>query len=224
MKHIVKRIYSSSLRGRSAKKAILRFADKMGLVYFGSVSQLADDHALIRGLTLSPKHKDSHYTVGTVHGYDLAFVERSDTIHFPGKPSSHHLWHILQIDLHTTKDLPHIFLGLHSHSETFYAHVLTKFNQLKKISYGVLGTPSETFLKKYALYAAPDEALNAERLLDHEITTEIGEHFGNLTIEINDGSLYLYSESHLLSQKLLEVMLQNGIWLAEQIDERTEVI
>lgn len=224
MRRLVGKLYTSALRQRATKRTILAFAEKMGLVYFGQVSQLEDDHPLIRGLTLSPKHRDRHYTVGTVQGYDLAFVERTDTIQFPGKPDSYHLWNIFQVDLHTTKDLPHIFIGLHSHSETFYAHLLTKFNQLKKTTYGVFGAPHEAFLKKYVLYTEPDETLTVERLLDHTITAEIGQHFGNLTIEISTGNLYLYSDNHTTSKKLLEVMLQNAIWLAEQIDERAEVI
>lgn len=224
MRRFASKLYSSTLRQRTTRRVILAFAEKMGLVYFGHVSQLSDDHPLIRGLTLSPKHIDRHYTVGTVHGYDLAFVERTDTIKFPNKPNSHHVWNIFQIDLHTTKDLPHIFIGLHSHSETFYAHVLTKFNQLKMASYGVFETPHEAFTKKYVLYTEPDEVLAAERLLDHSITAEIGQHFGNLTIEINTGNLYVYSDNHITSKKLLEVMLQNAIWLAEQIDDRADRI
>lgn len=224
MRRLVGRLYSSALRQRTTKRTVVAFAEKMGLVYFGHVSQLTDDHPLIRGLTLSPKHRDRHYIVGTLQGYDLAFVERTDTIQFPGKPNSYHVWNIFQVDLHTTKDLPHIFIGLHSHSETFYAHLLTKFNQLKKTAYGVFGAPHESFTKKYVLYTEPDEALAAERLLDHTITAEIGQHFGSLTIEISTGNLYVYSDNHITSKKLLEVMLQNAIWLAEQIDERAEVI
>lgn len=224
MKRLIGKLYSSSLRTRTSKRTVLAFADKMGLVYFGHVNQTSDDHPLIRGLTLSPKHRDNFYTVGTVQGYDLAYVQRTDTLSFPGKPASYHVWDILQIDLHTSKDLPHIFIGLHSHSETFYSHVLTKFSKLKKIDYGVFGNASEAFLKKYVLYTEPDEALTAERLLDHEITADIGQHFGNLTIEISQGSLYIYSENHLTSQKLLEVMLQNGIWLAQKIDEQAEIL
>lgn len=224
MRRFVNTLYASTLKQRSTKRIVVAFAEKMGLVYFGQVSQLSDDHPLIRGLTLSPRHRDKHYTVGTVNGYDVAFVERTDTIQFPGKPRSNHVWNIVQVDLHTSKDLPHIFIGLYSHSETFYANLLTKFSQLKKATYGVLGVPHEAFIKKYVLYTEPDETLTAERLLDHAMTAEIGQHFGSLTIEISDGSLYVYSDNHITSRKLLEVMMQNALWLAEQIDERAEVL
>jgi hypothetical protein len=47
----------------------------------------------------------------------------------------------------------------------------------------------------------------------------IASHFVRSSIEIEDGTIYLYIESERPDEALLEKMLSNGLWLAEQIDE-----
>jgi hypothetical protein len=210
---------------RSNKRTVMQFTDDVGMVYFGTVNHRIDDeHQLIRGLTVSPHHHDDHYSVGSLYTYDVALVERSDVLHLPKKQSQPHRWLIMQFDLHSTKDLPHIFLGLHTHSEIFYANLFAKFNQLQKVPLGTFGMYDKAFKDRYAVYTTPAESLTAERLLDNEVTKVIGNHFGTLTVEISEGSLYLYSEHVRISKNLLQTMLQNGIWLAKHIDARAEVL
>lgn len=221
MKHLIRRLMpASTLLRRANKRTIMQFAENVGLVYFGVVDQQSDDHPLIRGLTLSRHHRDNHYCVGSLYNYDIALVERTDVIRFPGKPNRDQVWLIMQFDLHTTADLPHIFLGLHTHSETFYANLFATFGQMQRAPLGTFGMYDKSFLDRYAIYTSPAESLTAERLFDNEMTKMLAAHFGSLTIEVVDGSLYLYSEHRRITQSLLETMLKNGAWLAKHLDDR----
>ena len=204
------------------KRVFMQFADKIGFVYFGYVNQRSDDHRLVRGLTVSSNHRDNHYCVGSFDGYDVALIERVDTIRFPGKPAKTHDWIIMTFDLRTSADIPHVFLGLHTHSETFYAHLFTKFAQLTKVSLGTISAYDKAFSERYALYSQPAQAIAAEQLFDPVITKTIADHFGSLTIEIAEGSLYLYAEHQRPTTALLEKMLKYGVWLAASIDHHME--
>jgi len=206
------------LQSRLHRRIFTQFADKVGLVYFGYVDQRSDEHRLVRGLTVSARHRDNHYCIGSYGGYDIMLVERRDTIHFPGKPARSHNWIIMTLDLHTSRDLPHIFLGLHAHNETFYAHLFTKFSQLTKVPLGSYGRHNTTFTGRYAIYTEPAHMLDAEALFNPEVTTIIGESFGSLTAEIADGCVYIYAEHSRPTQQLLERMLKSGLWLSQVVD------
>ena len=110
------------VQSRLHKRAFQQFATKLGLVYFGYVDQRNDEHSLVRGVTVSTKHRDNHYCIGSFDGYDITVVERVDTLHFPGKESKTHNWTILTLDLHHGHDVPHVFMGLTSHHDTYHAH------------------------------------------------------------------------------------------------------
>lgn len=220
-KHYLKAFVPAKvLQSRMHKHVFMQFAEKVGLVYFGYVDQRSDEHRLIRGFTMSAHHRDNHYCIGSFQGYDIMLVERMDTIHFPGKPRKDHEWIVMTFDLHTPTDLPHIFMGLHTHSETFYAHLFTKFSQLTKVPLGTFGTYDQAFTSRYALYTEPAQSVATERLFNHTITKAIAEHFGSLTVEIADGCLYLYAEHQRPTITLLEKMLKNGLWLAQAIDKQ----
>lgn len=205
------------LQSRLHAKVYKQFAERLGLVYFGFVDQRHDEHRLVRGLTMSAKHRDNHYCIGSYENYDVLLVERTDTIRFPGKPARSHEWIIMTFDLHTKIDLPHIFLGLHTHSDTFYAHLFTKFSQLTKAQLGTFGAYDAGFMNRYSIYTEPSQAIQAEKLIDPE-TAAIIAHFGSLTVEIVDGSLYIYAENQRPTSALLEKMLKYGKWLAEVVD------
>lgn len=202
----------------------MQFAEKVGMVYFGYVDQRSDEHRLVRGLTVSANHRDNHYCIGSFRGYDITLVERIDTLHFPGKTPKAHDWIIMTFDLHASVDLPHVFLGLHTHSDTFYAHLFTKFAHLNKAAIGVLGSYDDTFTKRYAVYTEPAQSMTVERLFDPPIAKTITDHFGSLTIEVADNCLYVYAEHQRPSLALLEKMLKNGTWLAQSLDERAATL
>lgn len=225
MHKIVTRLLPHELMLRRANKhAIMKFAEEVGMVYFGFVNQRTNEHQLIRGLTLSTSHRDTHYSVGSLFNYDVALVERKDTLRRPNGTLQPHRWLIMQFDLHNAANVPHIFLGLHTHSDAFYAHLFAKFSQLQRAPLGTFGMYDKAFTDRYAIYTQPAASLTAERLFDTEMTKMMASHFGSLTVEISDGSLYLYSEHNRISKSLLETMLQNGIWLAKHIDERASLL
>lgn len=206
------------LQSRLHAKVYRQFAQRLGLVYFGYVDQRSDEHRLVRGLTMSAKHRDDHYCIGYYESYDVLLVERTDTIRFPGKPKRGYEWIIMTFDLHTTVDLPHIFLGLHTHSDTFYAHLFTKFSKLSKAPLGTFGAYDAGFMNRYSMYTEPAQSIQAEKLIDPQVAATIGAHFGSLTAEITDGCLYLYAENQRPTIHLLEKMLRYGAWLASAVD------
>ena len=207
---------------RRDKFIITDFAEKYGLVYFGRAAQTDDDHRLVRGMTVSVNHHDLHYCIGTFEGYDVAFVERSDTLKL-GAGRKSHRWHIMEFDLLAAKHLPHLFVGLHSHSESFYMQLFTKYPQLRSLILGALGTHKAEFLQKYRVYGSPAQAIEIEQLLSPLVTEMVSKHFGSLAVEIIDSSLYIYAENHTLSMQLLEAMLKNGRWLADHIDRQASM-
>lgn len=211
------------LQSRMHQRVFMQFAERLGLVYFGYVDQRADEHKLIRGLTMSARHRDNHYCIGHYDGYDVMLVERTDTIRFPGKPARPVDWIVMTFDLHTRADVPHIFLGLHTHSDTFYAHLFTKFSQLVKVPLGTFGAYDPAFVDRYAVYTEPSQAIAAQQLFDQGITAAIAKHFGGLTFELIDGCLYLYAEHQRPTQALLDKMIKYGAWLAKSIDEKAQV-
>jgi hypothetical protein len=210
------------IQSRLHQRVFMHFAEKIGLVYFGYVDQRSDDHRLVRGLTVSAHHRDNHYCIGSFGGYDMMLVERVDTIRFPDKPPKSHDWIIMTFDLHTSVDLPHIFLGLHTHSETFYAHLFTKFSNLHRVLLGTFGAYDSEFTNRYAMYTEPAHALAAQQLINQTIARTIGEHFGSLTVEIADSCVYLYAEHQRPSGALLEKMATYGTWLARAIDHQAD--
>jgi hypothetical protein len=213
---------SSLTKVASTKRIIQNFADEFGLVYFGSVSQHSDEHQIVRGMTVSHSHQDSHYCIGTYENYDISFVERSDVVNI--KTKRQHTWHILQFDLHTQKELPHIFIGLHSHSESFYQQLLTKYSQLRPLSLGAVYQQAPTFTTHYRVFGQPAKHIDIETLLTSTVGTVFVQNFGALAAEIVDGSLYIYSEKAQLTATLLEAMIKNGTWLAGHIDAAAEAL
>lgn len=215
---------SRVLQARAHRRVFTHFAEKTGLVYFGFVNQRDDEHRLVRGLTQSAHHKDENYCIGSHEGYDVTLVQRSDMLHFPGKPKKGHTWLIMAFDLHSNVDLPHLFLGLHTHGDTFYSQVFTKFPQLSAVPMGHLGTYGGTFASRYALYSPVAQLLVAQRLFGTEAAEKIMDSFGSLTLEVADNVLYVYSEHQRPTQALLNRMLTSGLWLAKKLDEEAATL
>lgn len=204
------------------RRAIMGFAEKLGLVYFGTVNSADDEHRIIRGLTTSPHYRDDHYTIGTYDGYDLAFVERSGAMKLPkGKPERQQ-WLVLAIDLRATRELPHVFIGKRSHSQAFYLQFMTKFSYMSSLALTTHDKYDERFLANYAVYGRIVESDAIRQLFDPTLTKAIIDHFHELTVELSDGTLYLYAENTVPTPLLLETMLRYGIWLAQVIDDKVQ--
>lgn len=216
-KHIVER---NTLLHRQRKQAIMKFAERNGFVYFGHVDQHDDEHHIIRGLTVSSTHQDEHYSVGSFDGYDVSLVDRYDVITQPNKQPRTHRWAILEIDLHNGVDVPHVFLGAHAHTNSSYAKLFTSVSAMQPIPLGTFEPHGHEFTARYSLFTTPTQFIEVERLFTAEVTRTIAAHFWPLAVEVYENALYVYSDSKTLSVQLLETMLKNGLWLAEQLDER----
>lgn len=220
--HRIKRMTPQRLiAARAHKKAIMKFADKMGLVYFGSSQRDDEDYRLVRGHTSSPHVLDAHYCIGTYENYDVVFVERSalHKAHQATAEAQH--WLIMALDLHTKAELPHIFIGRREHSASFYSQLFTKFPQLSPLGITMRDGYTAEFLDMYVLYSRIVDAAETVKLFDPVLTKVIGEQFRGLTIELSDGILYIYGENATPTAHVLDIMLRYGAWLAESIDIKT---
>jgi hypothetical protein len=200
----------------STKSVIKTFAEHAGLVYFGYVSQHSDEHHILRGITVSTKHRDDHYCIGTVDGYDIVFVERSDII--SGKP---HCWHVIEIDLRSSPPLPHFFLTA-KHSPSGLRELLSlKHTTFTPVVTGIIEDFDPTFTEYFDILATPTHAVTVEALLK-DVAPALVSHFKGLSVEVVGQSLYLYSEKTKLSDTLLTTMLENGVWLAKMLDTKSQ--
>lgn len=202
------------IRTRLSARILRNYADKVGLVYFGSVNQTDDEHRLVRGHTVSATHLDDHYSVGTIHGYDVAVVLRNDVVQLSKGGEQRCHWLIVTFDLHTKYDLPHIYIGHRSKQAVYQASC----SRLMPLSVGTLVHYPANFTANYSVYGVPAHATTIERLITPQIATIIMSHFADASIEIEDNTVYLYVESRYPNETILEKMVSNGLWLANNID------
>jgi hypothetical protein len=93
------------------------------------------------------------------------------------------------------------------------------YGQLYPLAVGSLGGYPHQFVSEYTIYGKATNAIEIEQTITPQLAMVIGSHFAGTSIEIEDNSIYLYIESERPDEALLEKMLSNGLWLAEQIDE-----
>ena len=198
----------------------MELTEATGLVYFGHVSQRDDEHHIVRGITVSNNHKDDHYCIGTYDSYDVIFVERSDTL----QTGKSHVWHIIEIDLKTTIDVPHIFITSHDKSAGFHELLKTKYHTMLPHVMGTTHTYPSNFAATFAVHVTPAHAIQTEQLVTPELADKIGAHFKGLSIEITHDAVYVYSEKSHVTATTLKTMLTNGVWLAEQIDKNSSQV
>lgn len=219
MRHKIKGIvHRVGLRGRRHRSAIRQFAEKIGLVYFGSINQHQDDYGIIRGITASSSHRDDHYCVGTFDGYDIRIVDRIDSSESPtGKLTPRH-WIIFEIQLTTPQNMPRIILLPRSHDGSLSSHVFTDLSSLQDVPLGTFGKYHDEFTRRYHLYATATHFIDAQLIFSHKLAQPIAAHFWPQAVELYDSRLYIYSDDTLVTAHLLGTMLQNGMWLAKTID------
>lgn len=209
-KNLVERSFS--------RKAFLSFARKHDFVYFGFADQHSDEHELVRGITLSPRHTDTNYCIGHIEGRDITLLKRRDTVSFPGKMDESYTWAIMRFDLRRS-DLPHIFIDANHHDEAFYANLFLKFTSFRNANGHFVGAQFDPrFQKSYRVYTPPDAAGSMQRLLTPEVTVAMLEHFRHFDFEIFEDQLIIYSTEAAITQKLLEHMLRAGLWMSEICD------
>lgn len=212
-------VHRNNMASRKRRSAIKNFCEKVGLLYFGSVDQHHDDHHIIRGLTASADHQDEHYAVGTCDGYDVRMVNRVDVAEDVAGRLHTHSWLIFEIDLKQKSDIPHVFMGAHDHKNSPYSKLFTTHTSMQPVPLGTFMPYSQDFTSRYSLFALASHFIQVERYFTADVTKVIAAHFWPLSVEVYEGALYIYADNQLVSIRLLETMLKNGLWLAKQLDQ-----
>lgn len=207
------------VRAAATKRVILDFAENFGLVYFGRVSQHSDDQELVRGITVSADHQDRNYCVGSIQGYDVTLVQRTDKIHTPGKDSKFYTWLIMQFDLHVAEKLfPHVLVDSAQHGETFCATLRLKHNQLKQVSPALFAGHDDSFINSFSVYTSRQNLAYLPYVLMPDVTATLGHHFKQLDYEVSGDKLYVYANNTAVSRHLLDEMVRVGIWFSQRLD------
>lgn len=208
---------SELLRERRTKSVISSFAEDVGMVYFGYTSQRNDEHRLLRGLTTSNSHVDRHYCVGSFQGYDTALVVRREKILDDTVSSRHRYWTIVTFDLHTTYDVPPLFMSYRQRREL----IESKYVSLSDIPM-IHSAPAQTFSKHWRLFAKMGQALEVQSLLNDALLAGISNHFDHLAVEVSDNTVYVYSDIKHPTRAQLERQMGNGLWFAQHLDAAAE--
>jgi len=218
------KVFHNVINSRYRRRVISRFADKLGLVYFGNVDQLSDDYEVVRGFTVSSSHQDNHYCVGSVDDHDIAVVDRDYAVwQTDGSVSIYH-WLIVAIDLHTKQDIPHVFISAHNNDIKPYSAFFVANHTMREINLGTFETYDRDFTSRFSIYSQPSESIEVERLFPASCARVLAAHFWPLSIEIKDGYLYIYSDDKKITSNVLDTMLESGLWLANHLDIQSELV
>lgn len=215
-KHIERIAALNGPAARSRGRAIKAFAENMGFVYFGSVNTKKDDE-IIRGLTVSPTHQDSHYSVGAYEDYDVALVDRLDVVTDVSSNETRHQWLIMETKLKQPLE-PHLFI--HPRGQDGFTHL---FSAISHLPQAVSLNYSSSFTDHYDIYLRPDDLIELETIVSDETARVIAAHFWPFAIELYNGSLYLYSLHKDITERLLDTMIKNSVWLAQTLDASSEI-
>jgi hypothetical protein len=200
------------------KRAIAKFAQTFGLIYFKSVNATTTEVSVIRGSTSSLDQQDTNICIGTHDGYDMVFVERVATSSFGDYPTLRHRWHIMEFDLHSHSSLPFMFIGTRQQSRTYYANLFSNHREVRHIDPALYVTDQKNFGTYYTLIASPAEQVVLTQLLTQPVTTAMAKNQLPFAVEIYGDSLYIITEATQTSVQSLTKMLHYGLWLAKHID------
>lgn len=204
-------------RELATKKVVKQFVRKFGLVYFGAVNQREDEHELIRGITVSASHVDTHFCVGDYKGHDISLVERRNTLNYPDQPSRRYHWLIMQVDLRR-EGLPHVFIDGNHHDEAFYTTLFMKFANMTNAN-TLFMQSNPLFARTFKVFTPADKFDELEVMLTGDIAAMLAHHFKQFDYEIDDDRVLIYAENPVITAHLLHEMLRVGQWLAVQLDK-----
>ena len=192
--------------------------ERYGLVYFGSVDARDDEHTMVRGLTVSAAAIDRHYCVGSVEGFDLIMLERSDQLHFPYKQPESYRWIIVQIDLDAIR-VPHIFLDAHHHQSAFYDAFFAKYPHMRRGDVNLFADHDPRFGGAFSVYSEPQNITLVMQVLHYDVTATLGHHFAHYDFELYEDKLLVYSSNRQPSRIVIDDLFRAGVWLAREIEK-----
>lgn len=205
---------SHVIKSLLTKRVIQKVINKYGLVYFGRVDFSEDEASIVRGHTVSPSQIDNHYCVGTIEGYDVAFVQRDTVALLLDNNYRRCHWLIVRIKLKSAATLPHIYVGPSGGDEVFQA----AYTQLKPLTLGNTALYPSKFTDNFSVYGRPSHMLDVEWLLPPSACNTISEYFSAMPFEVEDNVLYVYNENEHPTGTVLDAMLENSMWLAKNLD------
>lgn len=203
------------LRTQRTKQVLRKFADEIGMVYFGYVNPRNDEYRLVRGLTVSRSHDDHHYTVGSFKGYDISIVIRRDSLRYPDARIADHFWTIMTFDLHTRHELPRMYVA-HNARRDFLA---AKYTELTEQPADLYANHTPEARKVYTIFGPPSKAIEVAALIQPAMLDYMAKQFRGMSVEVEDNTVYLYMTNKHPSRQHLEFMMRNGLWLAQSLDE-----
>ena len=209
---------------RTRRHIIKKFTDKVGLIYFGFVNQNSDNHKIIRGFTASSSHKDNHYSVGSVNGYDVMLVDRSNKIYLSDGSKMVFNWLIMSFNLHTKKRVPHFFISSNNHDMKPYSALFSSFPNMLLVNFGSFENYSQEFTSRFSVYARPSRSVEVERLFPEKVTRVMSVHFWPLSIEQHNNILYVYAVNQKIDMILMNTMIETGLWMCSHLDLQEELI
>jgi len=209
-----------------SRKVYKKFADDHTMVYFGTVGIQDEEFKLVKGITLSNAHQDTHYCMGASHGHDIIMVQRKDVLSKPGiqhdlKKESY-TWNILRVDMSESTELSHVFLDARNHGPAFYHMIDAKSRHLQPVPPEAFRGHDKKFVKEFRSLANLSSFDEFFRLLKPETTSVLAHHFTNFDFEWHRDELYVYFLSKRPTYQQLEQMLTAGIWLAGELEQAYE--
>jgi|AntRauTorckE6833_2_1112554.scaffolds.fasta_scaffold60272_2 hypothetical protein len=225
-KNIHRLKHSVSQRGISAiakRRSLKGLAEKLGMVYFGAVSQHVDDHSITRGFSASATHFDDNYSVGSLEGYDVSFVQRTDFLESSDGEIQIANWFILEIDLQNAHEMPHFLLRAKSGADNFDLFFRSNPDH-RQVIFGHVNHPGHDFSSRYDLFTKPTSSIAIETLFDHELTKHGSAHLWPLSAEANNNKLYVYYSADSIDKTSCEHTIRSGLWLAKTLDQKSSLL
>lgn len=211
--HTVKKIARSRQRGAVIRKV----ARQLGLVYFGALSH-DDDHEVIRGITVSIRHKDNHYATGSFDGYDVSLVDRDDTVK-DGSSVTHRRWAIVQVALKHQPPASDIILLSHDTAH-HYTKALSGLRHIQAIDVLVTHPYSAEFLRRYSIMAPSHHALEVNKTVTPPLADLAAIKLWPHSVELKEQKLLVYITEDRLNETVLRVAIESALWLADSLDQR----
>lgn len=192
--------------------------DRYGLVYFGTVDAQSDEHTMVRGLTVSARAVDRHYCVGSVEGFELILLERTDQLYFPYKQPESYRWTIVQIDLDRIR-LPHIFLDAHQHQSAFYDAFVAKYPHMRRGDMNLFADHDPRFAHAFTTLCSPQDVPIVMQILHYDVTATLGHHFAHYDFELFEDKLLVYSSNRQPTRAVIDDLFRAGVWMAREIEK-----
>lgn len=215
LQHIAaRRPLTDSKRGA----AIRALAKELGLVYFGSIDQHVDEFEIIRGLSVSNTHKDSHFAVGNFDGFDISVVDRLQVSH-GGTRHRAERFVVLQVALEDKASVPPTLLRATGTEHLSSLTVLPP--SMRDVTSHFSGLSSE-FVTRYQLFSSPSQLSTLEQIFTDEVERTIAARFWPLSVEVSNDTLLVYITDKKITHSLLRGALSLALWLSQQVPDKQE--